>query len=133
MRRSIVFRIHAPQRIRHDGLAQVSFLVTAADTFVDGVIQITAGEHHVLPHFQEHTGKACILAERDALLSGDLDIILDLIENIGCALIPLAALCTFDGAQYIRRQIIVDLLYHSTDCIADLSDVKFSHFSNSPV
>jgi DNA-directed RNA polymerase subunit alpha len=52
---------------------------------------------------------------------------------VNCALIPLAALCTFDGAQYTRRQIIVDLLYHSTDCIADLSDVKFSHFSNSPV
>jgi hypothetical protein len=76
----IVSRIQTAERIA-DGFSQVPFPVGPSYTFLDGIVEISAGYMNILTYFQEDNGHARILAEREALFPGDARIFDDTLQG----------------------------------------------------
>ena len=75
----IVFCIHAVDRIANDGFSQISVHVSLTDAFIDGIRQISPFNMYFLADFDENDGHPRILADRDHVSPGNLQILLKLV------------------------------------------------------
>ena len=81
--RSIVPGVAAAERICHDALSQIPFLISPADPFMDGFIDVTL-HMYILSQFQKHTCHSGILAHRKFPFLGKRHVLLEDIQRIFC-------------------------------------------------
>lgn len=81
-RRRVVVGIAAvEQRVAHDGQAQIAVYIALPHTFVDGVLQQTTGNMHVLTNLYENNRHAAVLTNRHGILTGNITVFDHLTKN----------------------------------------------------
>ena len=66
VRRGVVARVHAPERVGDHALAQIALRIAAPHTLLHGALKLAAADVHVLAQLYEHGHKARVLADRQA-------------------------------------------------------------------
>ena len=110
-----------------DGGAQVAFRVALPDPLVDRAGQRAADDVHVLPELDEDDGGAGVLAERQHLSLGDVDVLQDLDQHLLAQRRFLAVLRPLQPGDDIVGQEVRGRLAELGYLLGDPVDVDDAH------
>ena len=80
--RSVIFRIFTKERISYNGFSQIAFRIALPDSFVYRILKNPSFKMDILAYFQEYNGHAGVLANGDPVLTGNLQVLLQLSQNL---------------------------------------------------
>ena len=125
--RCIVTGVSTANRIFYYGFSQISFVISAANSFIDSICQISAYHMYVLTDFQENTGHTGILTDRYTFIVCDLKVLDDIVQNSFCNLTVFTGTAVFNRAFYIFRKMLICFDTKLFHYISDLLYVYLSH------
>ena len=125
--RRVVLRVPpGVARLFGDGLAQVAVAVALPHALVDGLLEVAAGEVHVLPHLGEDHREAGVLADRHAVGGGDVGVLDQLRQHLAADRRLLGLLPRDERVVDVHRQVVVGGDAQVLDRRRDRGDVDLS-------
>src|SRR3989442_484128 len=123
----VVAGVHAIERRADDRRAEVALLVALPHALVDGVVQTTPGDVHVLAQLDEADDEARVLAVWDEFGPRHLRVVLQDLEHLLARGRALALERSVEGAEHVRLEREVRLHAELLDRVGDRADVNLAH------
>ena len=80
-RRIVLCILSVKKGLRNNRFAQVPFRISLCNSLVDRILQEAAGDMEILPDLHKYNGHPCVLAIWTILLTRDLSVANDLIQD----------------------------------------------------